>query len=179
MPVWWVSLLSVIVGAVIGFCVSEFRDWRQRKRTIAGYFEALAVEIQICGELARGYVKGRVRAPSYRLPVLAYQKALPELLSQGELTYNEKYALVRFYMNANQLNFCMEQIQTLFMRTQEERPDDRVDREHKRALLKAGKIQKDRTPSNFYDAAMEVVRAHLSKNSKTGAVLAIEDGGED
>ena len=172
---WWGALVGALVGVLLGFCISEFRDWRERRRKRYGFLEALAVEINVCADLAKGYFDGRVMAPAYRLPLLAYERVLPEILSEGILTIQETQALIRFYFNVAALNFCLDQAQAVLMQKEPDRPHERLEREVRRAKLKARKLRKDSGPGNHYDAAIDVIRRHLPKDRNVRLGLSVEE----
>jgi hypothetical protein len=172
---WWVSLLGVVIGAALGFGISEFREWRQRKRQRVGYLEALAVEIGVCGDLARDYCAGGVMAPAYRMPLLAYQRAFPELLSAGILVSKETDALMRFYFNAAAFNFALDQAQAVLMKKKEDRPEKRLDWETRRAMLKARKLARGSNTPNHFDAAIAALRSHLPRDATTRLNIPTEE----
>jgi len=176
---WWIPLLSVVIGVILGYAATELRESCRRTRERRGHLEALAVEIQICSEIATGYLVGKVRAPAYRMPVLAYQRSLPAILAEGVLNMTETNALVRFYANALAFNFSIDQAQAVLMKKQEDRPPNRLELEVRRARLKAEKLGKsDRTP-NHYDAAMSVLKKHLPEDSQRRLTLTAGELVED
>lgn len=166
----WVALLGVVIGGALTFATTEYRECRERNRKRHGNFEALAVEIQICGELADGYLKGNVLAPAYRMPMIAYQRSFPELLTDGVLAVDETKALIRFYINVAAFNFSVDQAQAALMSSDEERPPHLI-RETKRARLKAAKLRRGEPQ---YSAALDVAKAHLPKESRERLAIPIE-----
>lgn len=172
---WWVFPLNIAIGASLGFAIAEYRDWRRRQRQRVGHFEALAAEIQICAEMAKGYVDGTVKAPSYRMPQVAYQRSFAALLSDGVLNFSETAAIARFYVAALSFNFSVDQAQMILMKKEEDRPPRRVGLESGRARMKALNLRKDSDRLNLYVNAIDVVRRRLPKDSQGRLSLAEED----
>ena len=162
---WWAPLLSGLIGVLVGFGLNELRERSRRKRERHGHFEALAAELQICAEMARGYINGGVKAPAYRMPMIAYARSIPALLADGVLRFEESSALFRFYVGAQSFNFALDQAQAVLMKRPDDRPEKRLDLEVGRAQLKARKLAKDSEKPNHYDGAIAVVRAHLPQKS--------------
>ena len=160
----WLPLIGVVVGAGLGYAVAELRDYSTRKRQRQGHLEALGVELQMCGEIARGYLSGKVMAPAYRMPTIAYERSLPALLAEAVLTVQEMHALMRYYVNAAAFNFALDQTQQVLMIPKEERAERRLDREASRARLKAEKLS-NHGASNHYKTAIEVIRSHLPEKA--------------
>lgn len=169
---WWTSLLGVVVGAGLAFGIAEYRDAKERSRKRRGNFEALAVEIQICGELADGYLKGGVMAPAYRMPLTAYNKCFADLLTDGVLASAETNAVIRFYINVAAFNFAVDQAQIALMKRDDDEPTPRSRREASRAMLKASNICRS---SEQYGAAIGVMRQHLPEESRARLAIPLGD----
>lgn len=169
MQAWWNPLLGVIVGAALGFGLAEYRDYKERKRRRRGNFEALAVEIQICDELAHGYLNGGVMAPAYRMPLTAYSKCFSDLLTDGVLTASETNAVIRFYINVAAFNFAVDQAQAALMKRDDDQPTTRLKREASRTFLKAQNIRRDNS------SAMDVMRNHLPEKSRARLAIPLGD----
>jgi hypothetical protein len=157
-------LLGVVVGAALGYGIAELRDYYTRRRQRHGHLEALGVELQMCGDIARGYLSGKVMAPAYRMPMIAYERSLPALLAEGVLTVQEMHALMRYYVNAIAFNFALDLTQQVLMVPKEDRAERRLEREAGRARLKAEKLS-NRGASNHYTAAIGVIRSHLPEKA--------------
>ena len=176
---WWVSPLSVGVGVLLGFGVSEFREWRRREQERVGHFEALAAELQICADMARSYLRVKIRAPSYRMPLIAYQRSLPALLADGVLTFDETQALIRFYVTAQSFNFAVEQAHQLLMKKEDDRPTKRLDSMGNLGKMKARKLSRDSDRPNHYTKAIDVVRRRLPEDSRGRLSLGEEELDEE
>src|SRR5262245_1995806 len=105
---WWIPIVSVVIGVVLGYGAAEFREHFRRKHERRGQLEALAVEIELCGELAAAYLASSVQTPAYRLPIRAYETALPAILADGVLSMAEINALTRFYVNVHSFNLAID-----------------------------------------------------------------------
>ncbi|MGI0014419.1 MAG: hypothetical protein ACREBU_13395 [Nitrososphaera sp.] len=97
-------MVDTIIGVVVGFLLSEIKDWCARKKRHTALWHALNAEIDFCKERASTYLQDNVMAPLYRLPVLSYINCMPVLLSDGALTENEVRPLVEFYTEVETLN---------------------------------------------------------------------------
>ena len=168
---WWNTLLGVVVGAALGYLGAELREFFRRKRERQGHFEALGVEIQICSDIARGDSGGKVRAPAYRMPLMAYQRSFPLLIADGVLSLEEINALARFYMNAAAFNYSLDQAQAVLMKKEEDRPPKRLENESFRARMKALKLNSEGESSNHYHTAIRVITAHLPEGSRKRLLL--------
>jgi hypothetical protein len=153
---------TVILGALLGYGIAEFRDWRRRVRERRGNFEALAAEIQLCANLAEGYLGNSVQVPTYRMPTTAYDRSFPMLLVDGVLKLSETDALMAYYINVRGFNLAVDQAQALIVRKEEDRPPKAFDREVKRAKLKAMRLRREGDKTILYGKAIDVLRAHLS-----------------
>jgi hypothetical protein len=172
---WWIPIVSVVIGVVLGYGAAELREYFRRKHERRGHFEALAVEIELCGELTAAYLASSVQTPAYRLPARAYETAFPAILAAGVLSMREIDALTRFYINVHSFNLAIDQAQATLMKREEDRPPERLGQEVRRAELKAIKLRKGEAP-NQYDDAMAVLMAHLPEESiKRLLLLDMED----
>lgn len=171
---WWSSLIGVVAGVVLGYGLAELREFLRRDRERRGHLEALAVEIQVCSDLAGGYIVGKVMAPAYRMPLVAYERSFPILISEGILSLEEINAVARFYLNAGAFNLGVDQAQAVLMKRNEDRPPERLEHEVNRARLKARKLLRTGTASH-YTAAMAAISRHLPTKARARLKLPEEE----
>src|SRR6476659_9106541 len=103
-PSVWMPVLSVLFGAVIGYGLTELKDFFARRRERKGHLESLAAEIRMCGNIARGYLSAGIPAPAYRMPLVAHNRSLAIVLAYEALRPGDREALSRFYVNAESFN---------------------------------------------------------------------------
>jgi len=155
---WWVSLTSGLIGALITAGVGWIKDRFGRRRTESGHWAFLRTELQMCGAIAKGYLDGGVEAPIYRMPLHAYEHSLPALLSTGDVGENDGERLVRYFVNACAFNRALDHAQLALDRGDETRRKKEADR----VRLKARKLKPgDAGTDTHYDRALGVVNAHL------------------
>lgn len=111
-PEWFsTQLIAAVVGVALGFLLSEAKDWALRRRRRRAHWAALRAELDLCKEAAEMYLGDKVAAPTYRLPVVAYENALPSLLSEGVVSKEQAVALTKFFMQVETLNRGLDQSQ--------------------------------------------------------------------
>ena len=104
-----VSLVSVVVGVLLGLAVSELKDWWWRSRRRKAHWRALSAETELCREMAETFLHDNVQAPLYRLPTLSYLHSFPVLLADGKPTEQETRAVTEFYNQVETLNRGLDQ----------------------------------------------------------------------
>lgn len=163
---WWVSLTSGLVGALVTAGIGRIKDRSERRRIESGLWAFLRTELQMCGAIAKGYLDGGVEAPIYRMPLQAYEHSLPALLSTGKVGENDGERLVRYFVNAHAFNRALEHAQLALDRGDATRRQKEVDR----ARLKARKLRPgDPGTETHYDRAVAVVNGHLVRLGKPHA----------
>lgn len=153
----WVPFGSVALGVVLGVVAAEIRDTLTRRRVQRQHFQALAAEIRICGAIAAGFIKGGIRSPAYRMPLLAHEKSLPIILAEGELSASQADALGTFYINAKAFNLCLDNAAAAHA----EGNTDRLNREVRRTEIKAKKLAS--LPGTHYERAIQVISQKLPR----------------
>ena len=104
------ELLTSAVLVLFGFALRGWAESRREDRLIRSHIDALGMEVRRCGALAATYLHDGVDAPLYRLPNEAYRIALPSLLSMGLLTDDQTDTLQRFYLQVEQVNRGLENV---------------------------------------------------------------------
>jgi hypothetical protein len=75
MAAFWVEykeIIAVVVGAILGFTLSEGKETWLRRRRRKSHFGALRAETELCREMAETYLRDNIIAPSalMRIPCL-------------------------------------------------------------------------------------------------------------
>jgi hypothetical protein len=122
-----------IVLIVMGFALAWIPQWFDRHRRIVAHWGALRAEATLCTEYANTLLRDGVMAPLYRLPTIAFEKAFPILLVEGELTEEQVLTLNRFFSQAQDINRGLENA----TRLAHAGDDARLQQEYGRLLLKA------------------------------------------
>ncbi len=104
-----IALAGVIIGAGLGYLLSHLKDRQLRKVRVRTHLLALRAEIEICKEFAITYRTDPVASPLYRLPTIAYQNSLPQLLVDAALADSETRALIMFSNQIETINRGLDQ----------------------------------------------------------------------
>jgi hypothetical protein len=89
---------------VVGFILTLFPAWVERRRRMRGHWGALAAEAEICERLAGAYLADGVPAPLYRLPEAAFSVSFPALLAEGVIGRLEAGQLTEFRAAVQEVN---------------------------------------------------------------------------
>jgi hypothetical protein len=127
-----------IVLIVLGFVLAWVPQWFDRRRRIVTHWGALRAEALLCSECANALLTDGVMAPLYRLPTIAFERAFPVLLVEGELSEEQVLALNRFFAQAQDINRGLENATRLAQADDEAK----LKQEYERLLLKAGVLAK-------------------------------------
>lgn len=142
--------ITPIIGVLVGYVISEFKEWSLRRRRRDALWQTIEAEIECCRDFADMYLKDEIMCPSYRLPSISYTSCLPILLSDGVLLKKDILVLTKFFNQVETLNRGLDH-------AHEAR--DRADRvrilsEYDRNRIKAKEISTD---GEKYLAAREVL----------------------
>jgi hypothetical protein len=103
------EVVAALLGAAVGFGLSELKDWFWRIRRRRAQWRALSAEVELCRETAEVFLDDPIKAPLYRLPVLTYLNSFPALLAEGIPTEKETRAITRFFSQVQTLNRGLDQ----------------------------------------------------------------------
>jgi hypothetical protein len=161
MAAFWVEykeILAVVMGAILGFALSEGKStWLLRKRR-KSHFGALRAQIELCREMAETYLRDNIIAPLYRLPLSAYENSMPALLADGALNETEVRALTEFFAQVQTLNRGLDLAQTM----RERGEDQMLQEEFARNQLKAERlVPSEIRPASYYDRAIAVITSRV------------------
>lgn len=99
---------AAIIGVFVGACITFFMDEFKRKRRMDAHISALRAEIKFCNRKANAYCKSDVSHPSYRLPTLAYENSLPELIADGRLCECKLNSILEYYNLIESFNRALD-----------------------------------------------------------------------
>lgn len=103
------KIAGALIGTIVGFLLSEGKEWLARRRRRKAHWQALSAEAELCKELAEEYLNANFAAPLYRLPTLSYLHSFPVLLSDGALNEAETKAVTQFFTQVETLNRGLDQ----------------------------------------------------------------------
>jgi hypothetical protein len=140
------------LGVVLGFSLSEGKEWLLRRRRRKANWGALKAEVKICADLAERFLKDNVAAPLYRLPRASCDHALPPLLADASADETEVRPILLYYTQVDSLNRGLDQAEAA-------RGDDqRLSIEHERNIMKARMLVPAADGrSSYYNEAFSVL----------------------
>lgn len=94
------------VWLIVGFILALLPPFWDRKRQRNGCKASLKAEIRHCGKTACDFLTAEpfVKAPLYRLPLVAWKNAYPVLLAAGVFKENQVERLHKFYSAVETFN---------------------------------------------------------------------------
>ena len=104
MEPWWVRVLSVLAGVLVGFVLSQGADMLKSRKRRKAHRGALRSEMELCRKLSTTFVADNKLAPLYRLPTLAYEKALPSLIADAAIEAEKLGVITEFFNEVATLN---------------------------------------------------------------------------
>lgn len=128
---------SVVLGALLGYGFTILREHQERRRRCRANAAGLTAEIKMCGEHAAGFLHDNVMAPSYRLPIIFFKRALPSLIVDGALPPDGVAAILHFYNQVETLNRGLDFAHEARIANDEERlkQEDSRNRQHKAPMI--------------------------------------------
>ena len=148
----WDRALSGAVGVLLGFGLSQAKDWWTRRRKHAAYWRAIDAEVQFARGRAESVLNDRVGAPLYRLPRTAFNSCYPELLADGAISAAQGTALMAFFNEVDSLNRGLDLAAQASDAT-------RLQEEYGRNRLKAERLI---AGGPLYEAAAAAIRSHVA-----------------
>jgi hypothetical protein len=125
-----------VILILVGFVLAWVPQWADRRRRIVAHWAAMRAETLLCTERANSLLQDKVLAPLYRLPTIAFEKAFPLLLVEGELSETEVLALSRFFAQVQDINRGLENATRLAQANDK----DKLKEEYERLMLKASTL---------------------------------------
>jgi len=162
---WYLSngVLAAFIGAASAFILMVIYNWLLARRMRRAHFSALKAEMEYCHDLAKVYLEGKIAAPLYRLPTVAYANSLPSLLTDAALNAADTRALLAFFNEVETLNRGLDQAEGARLITDPAEREIKLTDELDRNALKAKhlvSIEFLSSPS-YYDRAKSVINSHL------------------
>lgn len=154
----WMQAIGAVAALLIAIAVPYVQSTRQRNRLRLGHFETIAADVLLADRQGRTYLRSKVKAPAYRLPLVGLANAVPSLLATGDLKGSESGAITQFYVDAVSFNYCLD----LIGRLRAEQGD--WHQEVSRIEAKARHLVSGNSPSR-YDEVMVVLRRHMPRSS--------------
>jgi hypothetical protein len=150
----WMQALGAVAAILLAVALPLMQGRRQRRRLRLGYLETVAVDAAMADKLGRTYIRSKVKAPAYRLPLMGLSTALPALIASGELKGGEADTITQFYVDAQSFNFCLDLVTRL--RSEQGDWQGEVSRLTLKAehLVSGGRISR-------YDEVVRVLRSRL------------------
>lgn len=96
--------MKEIALVVLGFILSFIPSWLNRRRRLKTHWHAIRAEMTLCEEKAQTFRRDSIRAPLYRLPIVAFNTSFPILLADGAVTEEEILCIGRFYSQVQDMN---------------------------------------------------------------------------
>lgn len=161
---WYQSkeVIGAVTGAVVAFFLVFVYDWLRARRKRRSHFAALRAEMNHCQLLAQAYLRDRVAAPLYRLPIAAYANSLPALLSEAALSEKDAHRLLAFFSEVETLNRGLDQAEGARLIADPQEREAKLADEFSRNEIKAQKlVPADARTSSYYDPAKAVVDSRL------------------
>lgn len=152
----WVQAIGACVALLVAIRAPHWFAARERRRIRRGHFAVIALDVRTARVLAQRYSDGTVRSPAYRVPLHGLTVALPALVGDETLSYDEGIALSDFYLEAASFNDCLD------LTAQMKKDGDDWKGEVSRNMNLAGHLiagTDSRRPTR-YDDARQVLRAH-------------------
>jgi hypothetical protein len=109
----WVQALGAIAAIIAAFLVPLIAERRARAGARMGHLLTIATDVRITERQAGVYLRGKVRAPAYRVPLYGARAPLPALLADGSLDTAQATALVQFYVDATSFIYSLDLVQQL------------------------------------------------------------------
>lgn len=156
------DVIAAVTGTVVAFFLVVLYDWFRARRRRRSHFAALRAEMDYCNHLAQTYLRDRIAAPLYRLPIVAYSNSLPALLSEASLNESETHLLLSFFNEVETLNRGLDQAETARLIADPQERDAKLTDEFSRNMLKAQKlVPVDALSPSYYDRAKSVIDSRL------------------
>ena len=162
---WYLSdgVIAAFIGAASAFFLMVIYNGLLARRKRHAHYSALKAEMEYCHDLAKVYLEGKIAAPLYRLPTVAYANSLPALLADAALNATDTRALLAFFNEVETLNRGLDQAEGARLITDPTERETKLTDELNRNALKAKhlvSIEFLSSPS-YYDRAKSVINSRL------------------
>jgi hypothetical protein len=125
--------LKELLFLVAGFILAHVPGLFDRRRKLKTHWHAIRAEMTLSKEKAETLLKDGIRAPLYRLPVVAYSTSFPILLAEGAVTEDEVMDIGRCFGQMQDINRGLDHAAEIYKLGNNEK----LEKEHERNCLKA------------------------------------------
>lgn len=153
--------ISIILSACLGYALGVYRERHNNSVLSYNVMLLMQTELQECQRQIRGLANPGVLSPLHRLPRKVYDTQWEKAVLIGDFTSAQVKAITDYYYFVDQINRGMEQTHDAKVRGNQKHLVD----EARRVTMKASKVaSKEGTEEDLYQAALDVVSAHLEKS---------------
>lgn len=151
----WLNLAGMFgatfIGAWLGYLAAG-RQEREREAKLGRTLrQALLAEFELCTGYATTYLSSGILAPAYRLPSTVYDGNFSQLVATGEIGSADAAALLHFYSQVRQVNWCLDEIHRHL------HAGDLTKATQERNRLVAKLLEMSAPASRFYDPALKAL----------------------
>jgi len=146
------TLAATFVGAWLGYLLAGKQERTRDEKLHRSLRSSLLAEVERCAEQANTYLQQNILAPAYRFPSSVYEAAFPQLISSGTLASEGVTALLDFYSQVRQVNWCLDEIHQY-------RDNDRQRAQDEARRLKAKLLEMNSPQSRFYSPAVNALKS--------------------
>jgi hypothetical protein len=116
-----------------GFLLAHIPGVFDRKRKLKTHWHAIRAEMILSKEKVETLLSDTIRAPLYRLPVVAYSTSFPILLAEGAVTEDDVMKIGRCFGQMQDINRGLDYASEMYKLGN----NDKLEKEHERNCLKA------------------------------------------
>jgi hypothetical protein len=99
----WVAAIGTLAAVFLALRLAQ-RDVSSRRIERRGEVTAMIAEVFGARSRIQALLTDRIQAPLYRLPIANFNRALPKLIGDGQLSWNEIDALVEYANRIEEVN---------------------------------------------------------------------------
>jgi hypothetical protein len=103
----WVAAIGTMFAVAVALWLGQ-RDIRARRTERRGEIQAMMMEVLRGKSSMQNLLTDNIPAPLYRIPLTNFQRALPKLIADGRLDYNEIDTLIEYENRIEELNRGLE-----------------------------------------------------------------------
>ena len=141
-----------------GFLLAHIPGVFDRKRKLKTHWHAIRAEMILSKEKVETLLSASIRAPLYRLPVVAYSTSFPILLAEGAVTEDEVMKIGRCFGQMQDINRGLDYASEMYKLGNNER----LEKEHERNCLKAKALLfGEDGKESFFEPAKKIVDSKI------------------
>lgn len=146
-PDWaaWTQAVGSVAAIVAAWIIPVELERRRRAEVLNSHWETIALDIRYAELQGAVYLRGKVRSPAYRLPLVGKERALHAVLAEAKLEAAEAQSLLQFYVDATSFNLCLDIAMQLRMEGGNwENEAPRITKKATHLVPRGGKSSRDR-----------------------------------